>query len=139
MDRRKLQRVILCAGILPVTLALGFLLLRGAWKTVYQEDARKLGALSEEYPEEEAALAAVFNGKVPNTVTASDAGTSFSEGSATSGKEDSLSEGLRLFDKYGYTLSDSLRSGTMWRYALSGAAVLTGATVLTILLPENEL
>lgn len=134
MDKRKLQRVILCAGILLVTLALGFLLLRGAWNTVYQEDARKLGALSEEYPEEEAALAAVFNGKAPNTGSASDAGASFSDSSATAGKADPLSEGLRLFDKYGYTLSDSLRSGTMWRYALSCAAVLTGAAVLTVLL-----
>ena len=133
MDRRKLQRVILCAGILLITLALGFFLLRGAWNTVYQEDARKLGALSEEYPEEEAALAAVFNGKAPNTGSASDADASFSDSSATAGKADPLSEGLRLFDKYGYTLSDSLRSGTMWRYALSCAAVLTGAAVLTVL------
>ena len=134
MDRRKLQRVILCAGILLITLALGFLLLRSAWETVYQEDARKLGALSEEYPEEEAALAAVFNGKAPATGSAPDAGASFSDSSATAGKTDSLSEGLRLFDKYGYTLSDSLRSGTMWLYALSGAAVLTGAAVLAVLL-----
>lgn len=134
MDRRKLQRVILCAGLLPVTLALGFLLLCGAWKTVYHEDARKLGALSEEYPEEEATLAAVFNGKSPDVGSASDAGASFSDSSATAGKSDPLSEGLRLFDKYGYTLSDSLRSGTMWRYALSCAAVLTGAAVLTVLL-----
>lgn len=134
MDKRKLQRVILCAGILLVTLALGFLLLRSVWETVYQEDARKLGVLSEEYPEEEAALAAVFNGKAPDAGSASNAGASFSDSSATAGQADPLSEGLRLFDKYGYTLSDSLRSETMWLYALSGAAVLTGAAVLAVLL-----
>ena len=64
MDKRKLQRVILCAGILLVTPGTGISpFCAGAWNTSISEDARKLGALSEEYPEEEAALAAVFNGK----------------------------------------------------------------------------
>lgn len=138
MDRRKLQRVTLCAGILLATLVLGFFLLRGAWNTVYREDARKLGVLAEKYPEEEAALAAVFNGKAANAGssadTASDGILSFSGGSGLTENGTALTKGLRLFDKYGYTLNNSLRSGTMWRYALSGAAILTGAAALAVLL-----
>ena len=152
MDRRKLQRMILCIAILLLTLVLGSLLLNGAWRIVYREDARKLGALAAEYPEEEAALAAVFNGASagsgtdPNAGSHTDFGTDPDAGSHAdsdaSPSEDpapsqtyssNISEGLRLFDKYGYTLSDSIRSGTLWRYALAGAALFTAAIVLVIL------
>ena len=152
MDRRKLQRMILCIAVLLLTLVLGSLLLNGAWRIVYREDARKLGALAAEYPEEEAALAAVFNGASagsgtdPNAGSHTDFGTDPDAGSHAdsdaSPSEDpapsqtyssNISEGLRLFDKYGYTLSDSIRSGTLWRYALAGAALFTAAIVLVIL------
>ena len=152
MDRRKLQRMILCIAVLLLTLVLGSLLLNGAWRIVYREDARKLGALAAEYPEEEAALAAVFNGASagsgtdPNAGSHTDFGTDPDAGSHAdsdaSPSEDpapsqtyssNISEGLRLFDKYGYTLSDSIRSGTLWRYALAGAALFTAAIVLAIL------
>ena len=152
MDRRKLQRMILCIAVLLLTLVLGSLLLNGAWRIVYREDARKLGALAAEYPEEEAALAAVFNGASagsgtdPNAGSHTDFGTDPDAGSNAdsdaSPSEDpapsqtyssNISEGLRLFDKYGYTLSDSIRSGTLWRYALAGAALFTAAIVLVIL------
>ena len=152
MDRRKLQRMILCIAVLLLTLVLGSLLLNGAWRIVYREDARKLGALAAEYPEEEAALAAVFNGASAGSGTDPDAGshTDFGTDPAPGSNADSdaspsedpapsqigndtLAEGLRLFDKYGYTLSDSIRSGTLWRYALAGAALFTAAIVLVIL------
>ena len=152
MDRRKLQRMILCIAVLLLTLVLGSLLLNGAWRIVYREDARKLGALAAEYPEEEAALAAVFNGASAGSGTDPDAGshTDFGTDPAPGSNADSdaspsedpapsqtyssnISEGLRLFDKYGYTLSDSIRSGTLWRYALAGAALFTAAIVLVIL------
>lgn len=140
MDRRKLQRMILCIAILLLTLVLGSLLLNGAWRIVYREDARKLGALAAEYPEEEAALAAVFNGASAGSGTDPDAGSNADSDASPSEDpapsqigNDTLAEGLRLFDKYGYTLSDSIRSGTLWRYALAGAALFTAAVVLVIL------
>ena len=152
MDRRKLQRMILCIAVLLLTLVLGSLLLNGAWRIVYREDARKLGALAAEYPEEEASLAAVFNGTSAGSGTDPDAdsntdfGTDPDAGSNADSDaspsedpapsqigNDTLAEGLRLFDKYGYTLSDSIRSGTLWRYALAGAALFTAAIVLAIL------
>lgn len=140
MDRRKLQRMILCIVILLLTLVLGSLLLNGAWRIVYREDARKLGALAAEYPEEEAALAAVFNGASAGSGTDPDAGSNADSDASPSEDpapsqigNDTLAEGLRLFDKYGYTLSDSIRSGTLWRYALAGAALFTAAIVLVIL------
>lgn len=140
MDRRKLQRMILCIAILLLTLVLGSLLLNGAWRIVYREDARKLGALAAEYPEEEAALAAVFNGASAGSGTDPDAGSNADSDASPSEDpapsqigNDTLAEGLRLFDKYGYTLSDSIRSGTLWRYALAGAALFTAAIVLVIL------
>lgn len=152
MDRRKLQRMILCIAVLLLTLVLGSLLLNGAWRIVYREDARKLGALAAEYPEEEASLAAVFNGTSAGSGTDPDAdsntdfGTDPDAGSNADSDaspsedpapsqigNDTLAEGLRLFDKYGYTLSDSIRSGTLWRYALAGAALFTAAIVLVIL------
>lgn len=140
MDRRKLQRMILCIAILLLTLVLGSLLLNGAWRIVYREDARKLGALAAEYPEEEAALAAVFNGASAGSGTDPDAGSNADSDASPSEDpapsqigNDTLAEDLRLFDKYGYTLSDSIRSGTLWRYALAGAALFTAAIVLVIL------
>lgn len=140
MDRRKLQRMILCIAVLLLTLVLGSLLLNGAWRIVYREDARKLGALAAEYPEEEAALAAVFNGASAGSGTDPDAGSNADSDASPSEDpapsqigNDTLAEGLRLFDKYGYTLSDSIRSGTLWRYALAGAALFTAAIVLVIL------
>lgn len=140
MDRRKLQRMNLCIAVLLLTLVLGSLLLNGAWRIVYREDARKLGALAAEYPEEEAALAAVFNGASAGSGTDPDAGSNADSDASPSEDpapsqigNDTLAEGLRLFDKYGYTLSDSIRSGTLWRYALAGAALFTAAIVLVIL------
>lgn len=140
MDGRKLQRMILCIATLLLTLVLGSLLLNGAWRIVYREDARKLGALAAEYPEEEAALAAVFNGASAGSGTDPDAGSNADSDASPSEDpapsqigNDTLAEGLRLFDKYGYTLSDSIRSGTLWRYALAGAALFTAAIVLVIL------
>ena len=140
MDRRKLKRMILCIAVLLLTLVLGSLLLNGAWRIVYREDARKLGALAAEYPEEEAALAAVFNGASAGSGTDPDAGSNADSDASPSEDpapsqigNDTLAEGLRLFDKYGYTLSDSIRSGTLWRYALAGAALFTAAIVLVIL------
>lgn len=122
MDRRKLQRIGLCAGILAVTLALGFFLLHLTWGIVYREDARKLGTLAAEFPENEAAITAVFNGK-----------TIDSSHDSSSSSSDALSEGLRLFDKYVYTLNDSIRSGPIGTYALAGAFLVTGAAAASIL------
>ncbi len=126
MDRRKLSGVALAFGLLLLVLALGAGLLTAAWKVMYEADAIKMGMLTEQYPQEEAQIAAVFNGKQSETALSS-------EGSSAE-NDRYQSEGIRLFQKYGYTLGDSIRSGIMWRYALAAAVLLTAGVLLEVLI-----
>lgn len=126
MDRRKLSGAALALGLLLLVLALGGGLLTAAWKVMYEADAIKMGMLTEQYPREEASIAAVFNGKQSESVLPSESGSA--------GNDRYQLDGIRLFQKYGYTLGDSIRSGIMWRYALAAAALLIAGVLLEILI-----
>ena len=147
MDRRKLPVAALAAGLLLLILALSAGLLSLFCNTMYESDARKMGALTELYHEEEAAIAAIFNGRGFEAEAASDKNGSQSSISHSSdaqintpensGLADSIryeAEGKRLFEKYGYTLSSSIRSGSLWLYTAAMAAVLTAGVFLEVLL-----
>ncbi len=146
MDRRKLPVAALAAGLFLLILALSAGLLILFCNTMYESDARKMGALTELYPEEEAAIAAIFNGRSFEAEAVSDKNGSQSsishssdaqintpENSGLAGSSRYEEEGKRLFEKYGYTLS-SIRSGSLWLYAAAMAAVLTAGVFLEILL-----
>ena len=146
MDRRKLPVAALAAGLLLLILALSAGLLSLFCNTMYESDARKMGALTELYPEEEAAIAAIFNGRSFEAEAASDKNGSQSsishssdaqinvpENSGLAGSSRYEEEGKRLFEKYGYTLS-SIRSGSLWLYTVAMAAVLTAGVFLEVLL-----
>ena len=147
MDRRKLPVAALAAGLLLLILALSAGLLSLFCNTMYESDARKMGALTELYHEEEAAIAAIFNGKSFEAEAASDKNSSQSsishssdaqinapENSGLAGSSRYEAEGKRLFEKYGYTLSSSIRSGSLWLYTAAMAAVLTAGVFLEVLL-----
>ena len=147
MDRRKLPVAALAAGLLLLILALSAGLLSLVCNTMYESDARKMGALTELYPEEEAAIAAIFNGRGFEAEAASDKNSSQSsishssdaqinapENSGLAGSSRYEAEGKRLFEKYGYTLSSSIRSGSLWLYTAAMAAVLTAGVFLEVLL-----
>lgn len=137
MDRRKFPVATLAAGLLLFILALGAGLLGAAWNVIYTSDAEKLGALAEKYPEEEAQLAAIFNGRFSESPASADENSSQNSSDQSSSAQNSSryeAEGKRLFDKYGYTLSASVRSGRLWRYALAAAVILTFGVFLELLL-----
>lgn len=147
MDRRKLPVAALAAGLLLLILALSAGLLSLFCNTMYESDARKMGALTELYHEEEAAIAAIFNGRGFEAEAASDKNGSQSsishssdaqintpENSGLAGSIRYEAEGKRLFEKYGYTLSSSIRSGSLWLYTAAMAAVLTAGVFLEVLL-----
>lgn len=132
MDRRKFQVAALAAGLLLLILALGTGLLGAAWNVIYGSEAEKLGALAEKYPEDEAQLAAIFNGRFFDTPAASDKNSS--QVSSGQNSRQYEAEGKHLFDKYGYTFSASVRSGHLWRYALAAAFLLTAGVFLELFL-----
>lgn len=132
MDRRKFHVAALAAGLLLLILALGAGLLGAAWNVIYRSKAEKLGALAEKYPEDEAQLAAIFNGRFFDAPVSSDKNSP----QVSSGKNSRQyeAEGKHLFDKYGYTFSTSVRSGHLWRYALAAAFLLTAGVFLELFL-----
>ena len=82
MDRRKLQRVALLAGLLfLILLAIGTLL-HAAGEAVKAEDQQKLGALVREHPEYEDSYARIMGGDAPN---------------------ETADLGAQIMEKYGYT------------------------------------
>lgn len=132
MDRRKFQVAALAAGLLLLILALGTGLLGAAWNVIYGSEAEKLGALAEKYPEDEAQLAAIFNGRFFDAPASSDKNSS--QVSSGQNSRQYEAEGKHLFDKYGYTFSASVRSGHLWRYALAAAFLLTAGVFLELFL-----
>ena len=113
MDRRKLQRVALPAGLLfLVLLALGGLL-HTAGEAVKEEEQQKLGALVREHPEYEDRYARIMGGDAPG---------------------DASGLGAQIMEKYGYDTLDGGAYRAVRRYFfLAGCLLAAGMAVSALL------
>ena len=113
MDRRKLQRVALPAGLLfLVLLALGGLL-HTAGEAVKAENQQKLGALVREHPEYEDRYARIMGGDAPG---------------------DASGLGAQIMEKYGYDTLDGGAYRAVRRYFfLAGCLLAAGMAVSALL------
>ena len=103
MDRRKLQRVALPAGLLfLVLLALGGLL-HTAGEAVKEEEQQKLGALVREHPEYEDRYARIMGGDAPG---------------------DASGLGAQIMEKYGYDTLDGGAYRAVRRYFFLAGCLL---------------
>ena len=109
MDRRKLQRVVLPAGLLFfilffILVALGDLL-HTAGEAVKAEEQKKLGALVREHPEYEDSYARIMCGDAP---------------------DDASGLGERIMEKYGYEARDGGAYREVRRYLFLAGGLLVG-------------
>lgn len=116
MDRRKLQRVALLAGLLfLILLAIGALL-HAAGEAVKTEDQQKLGALVREHPEYEDSYARIMGGDAPN---------------------ETADLGAQIMEKYGYNARDGGAYRAVRQYLFLAGGILAGgvaAASLAVLL-----
>lgn len=116
MDRRKLQRVALLAGLLfLILLAIGALL-HAAGEAVKAEDQQKLGALVREHPEYEDSYARIMGGDAPN---------------------ETADLGAQIMEKYGYNARDGGAYRAVRQYLFLAGGILAGgvaAASLAVLL-----
>lgn len=116
MDRRKLQRVALLAGLLfLILLAIGALL-HAAGEAVKAEDQQKLGALVREHPEYEDSYARIMGGDAPN---------------------EKADLGAQIMEKYGYNARDGGAYRAVHQYLFLAGGILAGgvaAASLAVLL-----
>ena len=105
MDRRKLQRVALPAGLLfLILLAIG-VLLHAAGEAVKAEDQQKLGALVREHPEYEDSYARIMGGDAPN---------------------ETADLGAQIMEKYGYNARDGGAYRAVRQYLFLAGGILAG-------------
>lgn len=113
MDRRKLQRVALIAGLLFLILGIEIYLLTGIGKAVQSEEERKLGSLMSVQPAFEAEYVEILEGK---------------------GADKEKSVGQEILKRYGYDMSDMPLFQTIARYiAVMGGIFVMGIAVMALL------
>lgn len=116
MDRRKFSKIVPAIAVFLLILLLETAFLGAAGTFLYRSDARQMGMLAEEYPDDEARIAGIFNGKrIPDNSRYEN-------------------NGLRIFEKYGYSLTDSLFSGNIIFFTLCITGILSLGIFIELLL-----